>query len=89
MESSEEFPYEISNHAQARLAERKINLQWVSTTLTAPMLVKPHPHDANCRCAYRTISEADGRVLKVVYNTATEPWRVITVHFDRRMRGKL
>lgn len=89
MKSGEEFPYEMSNHAQARLAERKIKLQWVKITLMAPMLVEPHPDDVDCQCAYKTISEANGRVLKVVYNTVTEPWRVITVHFDRRMRGKL
>lgn len=67
MKSSEEFPYAMSNHAQVRLAERNISLQWVKITLEAPMRVDPHPDDADCRCAYKPISEAEGRVLKFVY----------------------
>ena len=86
---NEPFPYDLSDHAKARLAERNLDLRWVALTLTEPALVEPHPDDVDCRFAYRRIAEAEGRVLKVVYNTATEPWRVVTVHFDRRMRGRL
>ncbi|NMF82029.1 DUF4258 domain-containing protein [Nodosilinea sp. P-1105] len=84
-----EFPYDLSDHAQRRLAGRQIDLQWVAFTLNEPALVEPHPEDATCRCAYRAIPDAEGRVLKVVYNATTEPWRIVTVHFDRRMRGRL
>ncbi|MGF1569818.1 MAG: DUF4258 domain-containing protein [Nodosilinea sp.] len=87
--SNQPFPYALSDHAKIRLAERKIDLQWVALTLTEPDLLEPHPEDADCQCAYRGIPEAGGRVLKVVYNTATNPWRVVTIHFDRRMRGRL
>ena len=89
MPMNEPFSYDLSDHARTRLAERKLDLQWVALTLKDPDLVEPHPQDANCRYAYRRIAEAEGRVLKVVYNASTEPWRIVTVHFDRRMRGRL
>ncbi len=87
--SNQPFPYGLSDHAKIRLAGRKIDLQWVVLTLMEPALLEPHPDDADCQCAYREIPEAEGRVLKVVYNTVIEPWRVVTVHFDQRMRGRL
>jgi len=34
------------------------------------------------------IAERDGRVLRVVYNAAVRPPRIVTVYFDRRERGK-
>jgi hypothetical protein len=86
---NQSFPYELSDHAKTRLAERNLDLRWVTLTLMEPALRESHPNDADCQCAYRRIPEAEGRVLKVVYNAATEPWRVVTVHFDRRMRGRL
>ena len=39
--------------------------------------------------ALRRIPEYDDRILRVVYNETSEPWRVVTVFFDRTMRGKL
>lgn len=89
MPPDEPFPYDLSKHARIRLVERKIDLQWVALTIREPALVEPHPTDEDCQCAYRSIPEVEGRVLKVVYNTTTEPWRIVTVHFDRRMRGRL
>jgi hypothetical protein len=89
MQDGEKFPYQLSDHVQKRIAERDIQLQWIITTMSKPALVKPHPDDPNCWYAYGVIPEAEGRVLKVVYNTLTQPWLIVTVHFDRRMRGKL
>jgi hypothetical protein len=89
MRRNDSFPYDLSEHARIRLAERKIDLHWIAQTVSEPALLADHPVDADCRCAYRSLPEAEGRVLKVVYNTATEPWRIVTVHFDRRMRGRL
>jgi hypothetical protein len=31
----------------------------------------------------------DNRVLRVIYNKTVDPAAVITVYFDRRMKGKL
>jgi hypothetical protein len=35
------------------------------------------------------MSERDYRVLRVIYNKTVDPAAVITVYFDRRMKGKL
>ncbi|MBD2234382.1 DUF4258 domain-containing protein [Phormidium tenue] len=87
--ASDETSYNLSHHAELRLAERKIELAWVALTVAEPALVEHHPEDPTCQCAYRAIPEAGGRVLKVVYNRTTNPWHIVTIHFDRRMRGRL
>lgn len=55
-------------------------------------------HDGNRRSAppfpltfprFRKIPEFGGRVLRVAVNTTVEPNRVISVFFDRQMKGKL
>ena len=38
---------------------------------------------------YRKIPEFGGRVLRVAVNTTVEPNRVVSVFFDRQMKGKL
>ncbi|MBE9158181.1 DUF4258 domain-containing protein [Nodosilinea sp. LEGE 06152] len=87
--ANDKIPYSLSRHAELRLAERKIEWAWVTLTLAEPALTEPHPGDPTCQCAYRAIPEADGRILKVVYNRATNPWHIVTIHFDRRIRGRL
>jgi Domain of unknown function (DUF4258) len=70
------------------MAERNIDEEWVSRTLTNPVLTQPDLQDPQCSCAYSVISECGGRVLKVVYANQ-HPLRVITAYFDRGMRGRL
>jgi hypothetical protein len=38
--------------------------------------------------AFLRIAERNHRVLRVVYNPDVHPVRVITVYFDRRLRGR-
>ena len=40
------------------------------------------------RC-FRCIPEFGNRVLRVVVNKAAEPIRIVSVFFDRRMKGRL
>lgn len=87
--TNDEISYSLSHHAEVRLAERKIEWAWVVLTVAEPALIESHPEDPTCQCVYRAIPEAGGRVLKVVYNRTTNPWHIVTIHFDRRMRGKL
>ena len=58
-------------------------------TLSAPELVLPDPDDATVERRFRRIPEFGGRVLRVAVNTAVEPNRVVSVFFDRQMKGKL
>lgn len=71
------------------LAEREILLEWLERTLCEPAWHETDPNDASLERRYRSIPEYSGRVLRVVVNVTVEPVRVVSVFFDRRMRGKL
>lgn len=71
------------------MREREILREWVERTLATPELVRPDPDDAAVERRFRRIPEFDGRVLRVAVNTTVEPMRVVSVFFDRAMRGKL
>jgi hypothetical protein len=46
-------------------------------------------HVNNCLVhAFVRIAERNNRVLRGVYNATIHPVRVVTVYFDRRLRGK-
>ena len=81
--------FELTKHAKRALAERGIALEWVERTLAAPELTLPDADDAAVERRFRKIPEFGGRVLRVAVNTAVEPNRVVSVFFDRRMKGKL
>ncbi len=81
--------FELTKHAQKALDEREIPAEWMERTLSAPELVLPDPDDATVERRFRRIPEFGNRVLRVAVNTAVEPNRVVTVFFDRQMKGKL
>jgi hypothetical protein len=58
-------------------------------TLSAPELVLPDPDDATVERRFRRIPEFGGRVLRVSVNTTVEPNRIVSVFFDRKMKGQL
>jgi Domain of unknown function (DUF4258) len=81
--------YELTKHAQKALEERGIQIEWMERTLSAPECVLPDPADTAVERYFRRIPEFGERVLRVAVNTAVEPNRVVSVFFDRTMRGKL
>jgi hypothetical protein len=64
-------------------------LEWVERVLSAPKKLETDPSDPALNHALGAIPEYGGRVLRVVYNKDTKPWKVITAFFDRAERGKL
>jgi len=81
--------YELTKHAKKVLAERGIPIEWMERTLAEPELRQPDPDDAAVERRYRRIPEFGGWVLRVAVNTAVEPNRVVSIFFDRQMKGKL
>ena len=81
--------YELTQHATKALAEREISLAWVERTLDSPELKAPDPDDPAVQRLFRRIPEFGNRVLRVAVNTTVEPVRVVSVFFDRTMKGKL
>ena len=51
--------------------------------------MEPDPIDPELEHRLGRIDEYDGRVLRVIVNATVTPPRVVTVYFDRKMRGKL
>ena len=81
--------YELTQHARDVLAERHIPEEWLERALHKPELKQPDPADATLERRYRKIPEHENRVLRVVVNTTVAPERVVSVYFDRTMKGKL
>lgn len=81
--------YELTDHARGVLAERDIATTWVVGVLAAPERTEPDRSDPELMHALGRIAEHGGRVLRVVYNAAVQPPRIVTVYFDRRERGKI
>lgn len=81
--------FELTKHAKSALAEREIPIEWVERTLSVPELRRPDPDDVEVERRFRRIPEFGNRVLRVAVNTKVEPNRVVSVFFDRKMKGKL
>ncbi len=80
---------ELSAHAQTVIAERSIKLEWLERVLAEPEMVEADRDDPNLKHALGRIPEHGNRVLRVVYNDAVKPVRVVTAYFDRTLRNKL
>ncbi len=81
--------YELTQHARDVLAERQLPVEWPERALREPELGQPDPTEATLERRYRQIPERGNRVLRVVVNTTVAPERVVSVYFDRTMKGKL
>jgi hypothetical protein len=84
------MPYDLTDHARESLRKRPIiRPEWIERVLQQPERVEPDGVDAELEHRLGRIPEYDGRVLRVIIKKATNPLRVITCYFDRRMRGRL
>ncbi len=81
--------YEITKHAKKVMEERGILDDWVAKTFSSPEFTRPDPKDAQVEQRFRRIPEFGGRILRVVVNKTVEPKRILSVFFDRAMKGKL
>jgi len=83
--------YELSQHAMVRLRERKIDFAWLEQAITQPERTDPDPDPDDPALEHRlaAIAERDYRVLRVVCAPRTTPLKIVTIHFDRSMKGKL
>ncbi len=80
--------YRLTSHAEAAALKRKIDLAWIERALAEPDWTEPDPAKPGVMHAFLRIAERNHRVLRVVYNPSVHPARVITVYFDRRLRGR-
>ena len=80
---------EFTKHAIQVMTERSIPVEWIARVIAGPALRVPDPNDPQVERFFRRIPEQDDRILRVAVNTHVAPWRVVSVFFDRSMRGKL
>ena len=81
--------YVYTAHALAVMDERGIRKEWAERTLKRPRKLLDDLSDPALTHAIGRIPEYGDRVLRVVYNGKTEPWRVVTAYFDRSLRDKI
>lgn len=81
--------YTLSKHAEDAIREREILPEWVAQTMTRPVTIEPDPNDPDLQHALRPIADFGYRVLRVIFNKTKAPPHVVTVFFDRTMKGKL
>ena len=77
-----------TQHARQQMERREISAAWVERVVVLPTHRMRDPGDSTVERFYAPIAERDDRVLLVVADTVSVPWRVVTVFFDRRMRGE-
>ena len=80
---------ECTKHAVHAMAERVIPMEWVELVVAKPALRIPDPNDPEVERFFHPIPERGGRILRVAVTTRVAPWRVVSVFFDRNMKGKL
>ncbi len=80
--------YELSAHAVTVIAEREIEAAWIERVLERPERTEPDRTDPSLVHALGPVPERGNRVLRVVYNPAMKPLRVVTAYLDRRRRGQ-
>ena len=81
--------FELTQHARDVMREREIPLEWVERAFSRAELVEVSGTNLLQERRFRRIPEFGGRVLRVVVNTEFVPPRVVSVFFDRKMKGKL
>ena len=79
----------FTRHARHVMHERAIRLEWVERVVASPELRVSDPNDSEVERFFGRVSERGDRVLRVAVNTRVVPWRVVSVFFDRSMRGEL
>lgn len=81
--------YELSEHAGDVLAKRKISIEWLECAMASPQRVEPDTEDKALEHRLAAIPEYGNRVLRVIVNLQVKPIRIVTLYFDRRMKGRL
>jgi hypothetical protein len=81
--------YEFTQHARDMMDERQISESWIERVVASPLLIEASTIDPELESRFARIPEYGDRVLRVVVNTQVVPERIVSVYFDRKMKGKL
>lgn len=76
--------YVLTQHARDALAKRQILEAWVDMAMRSPVWIEADDVDPLLEHRLAPIAEFGNRILRVIVNPQTEPWRIVTAYFDRR-----
>jgi hypothetical protein len=81
----------FSGAAEAKdvISARQNRLAWLEQVLDSPDLVEANRDDLELVHHIGRIKEHGNRALLVVFNKSMGPVRIVTVYFDRKMKGRL
>ncbi len=81
--------FELTQHAKDALIKRGISMEWLERAVKSPDHTEPDATDPVQEHRLAVISENGDRVLRAIINPHTTPIRVVTLYFDRKMKGRL
>ncbi len=79
---------QYTQHALGRMVKRQIPMAWIERVIAEPDIVEDDEFDPELQHRLGKVPELANRVLRVIV-TKTDPMRVVTLHLDRRMKGKI
>ena len=77
-----------TEHALRRMAKRSLRREWIERAVNHPVRIEPDNYDTTLEHRLAVVPELANRALRVIVSKG-EPRRIITVHLDRKMKGKL
>lgn len=81
--------FTLTQHAAQVVKERGIQIEWIERIFREPVRKETDKLDPTLEHWLGKVVEHDNRVLRVILNVHVDPLQVVTVYFDRKMRGKL
>ena len=81
--------YTISKHAQLVMEVRNIKNEWLNQVFLNPEHKEQDTFDPTVTRLFGKVVENGNRVLRVSVNFNKQPPMIVSVHFDRAMKGKI
>ncbi|WP_407702804.1 MULTISPECIES: DUF4258 domain-containing protein [Thiorhodovibrio] len=72
----------LTEHAKKRCRRRQISLELIERAITNPERIEIDDLDPSLIHAIYSVPEKEFRSLRVIYNEAQEPVRIVTAFFD-------
>ena len=76
--------FALTEHAADMMRQRGIPVKWIEQAIKAPDKTEVREREGT-KHYIRAIKERGGRYLRVVVSKETDPARIITMFFDRRL----
>ena len=79
-------PIQLTAHAAAAIAERKLLLRWIEEAARNPEWIEADPKWTHVERRFRAIPEYGNRILRAACLETLTETRIVTAFFDRKAR---